>query len=126
MNAYCGHCLGELSKSDLKGLHEFCSKCRRASVVPEGQLALPFPTPPPFLESEENSMPPLKKYVREPVTEEDKKRAADYAQKIIKLNGYNNLPKILAILVLENIQLVKEVNEHRAPLGIEPMEVQNP
>jgi hypothetical protein len=71
-------------------------------------------------------MTPLKKYVREPVTEEDKKRAADYAQKIIKLNGFNNLPKILAILVLENIQLVKEINEHRAPLGIEPMEVQSP
>lgn len=36
--------------------------------------------------------------------------------------GYNNLPKMLAALCVENVRLTKEVNEHRAARGIDPLE----
>lgn len=60
-------------------------------------------------------------YIRPELSEEDKATAERDCKKLIQKYGYNNLPKILAALAVENIRLVKEINEHRAARGIEPL-----
>lgn len=60
-------------------------------------------------------------YTRPQLTEEDKKRAELDARKLVRKWGYGNLPKMLAALCLENVRLVKEINEHRAARGIQPL-----
>jgi hypothetical protein len=60
-------------------------------------------------------------YTRPELTEADKKQAELDAMKLIRKWGYSNLPKMLAALCLENVRLVKEINEHRAARGIDPL-----
>jgi hypothetical protein len=61
-------------------------------------------------------------YQRPELTDEDRKKAEADAQALIKKYGFNNLPKMLAALCVENVRLVKEIQEHRAARGIEPLE----
>lgn len=61
-------------------------------------------------------------YTRPELTEEDRKQAEAAAKKLIRKYGYNNLPKMLAALCIENVRLTKEVNEHRAARGVDPLE----
>lgn len=58
-------------------------------------------------------------YQRPELTEADKQAAAEDVKKLMRKYGMGNVPKIIGALALENIRLVKEVNEHRATLGIE-------
>lgn len=57
------------------------------------------------------------------LTDEDRKKAEADARALIKKYGFNNLPKMLAALCVENVRLVKEIQEHRAARGIAPLEV---
>lgn len=76
------------------------------------------------LESESLALPEIKVEYHAPVpSQEDKKKAEVGATKLIKEHGYNNLPKIIALLCIENVRLVKEIQEHRAARGIEPLKV---
>lgn len=61
-------------------------------------------------------------YTRPELTEEDKKQAQQAAQSLLRKYGYTNFPKMLAALCLENVRLVKEVNEHREARGIALLE----
>lgn len=61
-------------------------------------------------------------YTRPELTVEDKAKAEADALKLVKKYGFANLPKMLAALCVENVRLVKEVNEHRAARGIDPLE----
>lgn len=60
-------------------------------------------------------------YTRPELTDEDKKQAEADAKNLLKKYGYTNFPKMLAALCIENVRLIKEINEHRATLGIEPL-----
>lgn len=60
-------------------------------------------------------------YQRPELTDEDKKQAEADAQKLIRKYGIANLPKMLAALAVENVRLVKEINQHRAARGIDPL-----
>lgn len=60
-------------------------------------------------------------YQRPELTEEDKQTAAEDVKKLMRKYGMGNVPKIIGALVLENIRLVKEIQEHRAARGIEPL-----
>jgi hypothetical protein len=62
-------------------------------------------------------------YTRPEITAEDKATAERDSKALVKKYGYNNLPKILASLAVENVRLVKEINEHRAARGIDPLPV---
>ncbi len=62
-------------------------------------------------------------YQRPELTDEDKRKAEVEAKRLIQQHGYNNLPKMLALLCVENVRLVKEINEHRAARGIDPLPV---
>jgi hypothetical protein len=56
------------------------------------------------------------------LTDEDKKKAEADALKLVRKYGFANLPKMLAALCVENVRLTKEINEHRAARGIDPLE----
>lgn len=60
-------------------------------------------------------------YQRPELTDADKATAERDSKALVKKYGYNNLPKILAALAVENVRLVKEINEHRAARGIDPL-----
>src|SRR3972149_3970982 len=62
---------------------------------------------------------PILPYASPELTDENKKKANEDANKLIKKHGYNNLPKMLAYLCIENVRLVKEINEHRAARSID-------
>jgi hypothetical protein len=62
-------------------------------------------------------------YTRPELTDEDRRKAEADAMDLIKKYGFSNLPKMLAALCVENVRLVKEIQEHRAARGIEPMKV---
>lgn len=62
-------------------------------------------------------------YQRPELTDADKATAERDCKALIKKYGYNNLPKILAALAVENVRLVKEIQEHRAARGIDPLPV---
>lgn len=62
-------------------------------------------------------------YTRPELTDDDRKKAEADAQALIKKYGFANLPKMLAALCIENVRLVKEIQEHRAARGIAPLEV---
>jgi len=55
------------------------------------------------------------------VTSADQVQARKNAQTLILKYGLGRLQDILNALVMENIRLVKEVQEHRAARGIEPL-----
>lgn len=61
-------------------------------------------------------------YKRPELTEEDKRKAEADAMTLIRKYGMGNLPKMLAALAVENVRLVKEIQEHRAARGIAPLE----
>ena len=61
-------------------------------------------------------------YQRPELTAEDRATAENHAKKLIHKWGFSNLPKMLAALCVENVRLTKEIQEHRAALGIEPLE----
>jgi len=61
-------------------------------------------------------------YTRPELTDQDRKQAETEAKKLLRKYGYSNFPKMLAALCIENVRLVKEINEHRAALGIDPLE----
>lgn len=63
----------------------------------------------------------LKPYQRPELTPEEKELAAENAEKLIRKYGYTNLVKMLGMLALENARLVKEIQEHRAARGFEPL-----
>lgn len=61
-------------------------------------------------------------YTRPELNDEDVANANTYAAVLFRKNGLRNVTKILSVLILENIKLAKEVNEHRAARGIAPLE----
>jgi len=61
-------------------------------------------------------------YTRPELEERDIIQARMDAQKLIRKYGIKNMSKMLVALVIENVRLVKEVNEHRAARGIAPLE----
>lgn len=61
-------------------------------------------------------------YTRPELEEKEIIQARMDAQKLIRKYGMNKLPVMLSALVLENVRLVKECNEHRAARGIAPLE----
>jgi len=61
-------------------------------------------------------------YIRPELEERDIIQARMDAQKLIRKYGIKNMSKMLVALVIENVRLVKEVNEHRAARGIAPLE----
>lgn len=60
-------------------------------------------------------------YQRPELADEDKAKAERDAKDLVKKHGFNNLPKMLALLCIENVRLVKEIQEHRAARGIDPL-----
>jgi len=62
-------------------------------------------------------------YTRPELTETELIQARMDAQKLIRKAGMKNLPVMFGNLCVENIRLVKEINEHRAARGIAPLEV---
>jgi len=64
----------------------------------------------------------MEKYVRPEPTEKEKAQAKKDAEKLIRKYGAQ-FGKMLALLCLENVMLVREIQEHRAARGFEPMEV---
>ena len=55
------------------------------------------------------------------LTAEDTAKAEANAKLLIRKWGFGNLPKMLAALCVENVRLTKEIQEHRAARGIEPL-----
>ena len=64
--------------------------------------------------------PVYKPYTPPALTDEDREDAKKYAEKIVRKNGPLNLGKILVVLCLENIRLLKEIQDHRAARGFKP------
>jgi hypothetical protein len=60
-------------------------------------------------------------YTRPELTAEDRTKAGDYARATFRKYGMGKVIIMVAELCLENIRLVKEINEHRAARGIDPL-----
>lgn len=60
-------------------------------------------------------------YTRPELTDEDRTQAEQYASKVFRRYGIGKVAVMIAALCLENIRLLKEVNEHRAARGIAPL-----
>ena len=60
-------------------------------------------------------------YQRPELTAEDRTQAEQYAAQVFRRYGIGKVTLMIAALALENIRLVKEINEHRAARGIEPL-----
>lgn len=65
----------------------------------------------------------LREYTRPELDNEDRTRAEDYARKTFRKYGVGKVVVMVASLCLENVRLVKEINEHRAARGIDPLPV---
>lgn len=63
----------------------------------------------------------MTEYERPNLTEEDLKQAREDAHKLIRKYGMGNLLAMLTMLVIENVKLTKEIQEHRAARGIAPL-----
>lgn len=61
-------------------------------------------------------------YTRPELEEKEIIQARMDAQKLMRKYGMNRWAAMLSALVLENVRLVKEINEHRAARGIAPLE----
>jgi hypothetical protein len=61
-------------------------------------------------------------YVRPELEEKEIIQARMNAATLVRKYGMTRLPDMLKLLILENVRLVKEINEHRAARGIEPLE----
>jgi len=62
-------------------------------------------------------------YTRPELTAEDHAQAEAYAAQQFRKYGLMKMTVLIAALVLENMCLVKEINEHRAARGIDPLPV---
>jgi hypothetical protein len=62
-------------------------------------------------------------YTRPELTAEDHDKAEAYARATFRKYGIGKVVIMVAALCLENVALVKEINEHRAARGIAPLEV---
>lgn len=60
-------------------------------------------------------------YTRPELDEKELDQAQADARALIRKYGMNNAIKIIALLAVENSRLTKEVNEHRAARGFEPL-----
>lgn len=58
-------------------------------------------------------------YTRPELTREETDKAEQKAKSIFRKYGLNGLVKALAMLIVENMKLLKECNEHRSARGIE-------
>lgn len=62
-------------------------------------------------------------YKRPELTIDEIDAAEKKAKSIFRQYGLNGLVKALADLVVENMRLLKEINEHRQARGIDPLPV---
>jgi hypothetical protein len=60
-------------------------------------------------------------YTRPVLTNDEKYKAEQDAKALILKYGYGNVAKIIALLAVENVRLIKEIQEHRAARGIDPL-----
>jgi len=60
-------------------------------------------------------------YVRPELEEKDLIQARMDAAALVRKYGMKRLPEMLQALVIENVKLTKEINEHRTARGIEPL-----
>ena len=69
---------------------------------------------------------PLLVYKREEPDAEDKKKAATTAFRFVSSKSRTELTGTLLTLMLENMRLVSEVNDHRRIRGFEPLPTHDP
>jgi hypothetical protein len=63
----------------------------------------------------------LKKYDRPEPSEQEKVEITEFTHKLINSYGFSKLKLLFIMICFENWRLTKEVNEHRASLGFEPL-----
>lgn len=61
-------------------------------------------------------------YTRPELTKDEMKAAQNDAGKLFRKYGLRNVGNMILMLCIENMRLVKEINEHRAVRGIAPLE----
>jgi hypothetical protein len=61
-------------------------------------------------------------YTRPELTEEEKAKSKSEAQALFRKYGIQGIVLAVAGLCFENRRLVKEINEHRAARGIDPLQ----
>lgn len=66
-------------------------------------------------------MTDLQPYARPELDEGEVIQAHMYAAKLIRKHGLNKMPVLVDLVILENTRLVKEIQEHRAARGLEPL-----
>ena len=62
-------------------------------------------------------------YTRPELDAKDREQAENYARATFRKYGVGKVVVMVASLCLENVRLLKEVNEHRAARGIDPLPV---
>ena len=62
-------------------------------------------------------------YIRPELTKAEMQAAQNDAGKLFRKYGLRNVGNMILMLCIENMRLVKEINEHRAARGIAPLEV---
>jgi hypothetical protein len=60
-------------------------------------------------------------YERPILSEDDKAMCTRYALKIATHKGRQAMIAIVALVLEDNMRLTKEINDHRAALGFEPL-----
>jgi hypothetical protein len=60
-------------------------------------------------------------YTRPELDEGEVIKAHMYAAKLIRNHGMKAMPALVDMVILENTRLVKEIQEHRAARGLEPL-----
>ena len=65
-------------------------------------------------------MEPKQPYTRPELTQDEANRAQEYAQGMLRKYGIAKAVTVIAVMAMENMKLVKEIQEHRAALGYEP------
>ena len=60
-------------------------------------------------------------YTRPELTPEEKHQCNIDAKELIRKYGMGKVFVIIDALVIENVRLTKEINEHRAARGIDPL-----
>jgi len=63
----------------------------------------------------------MKPYPRPELTEGELIQARMDAMKLVRKYSIQNLPEICKMLIIENIRLTKEIQEHRAARGFAPL-----
>jgi hypothetical protein len=62
-------------------------------------------------------------YTRPELTAEEKHKAKELAQQTIRKFGFSGMLVAVTGLLIENMKLTKEIQDHRAARGISPLEV---